>query len=173
MPPRPHSHPCTARRPPRADPSARTDPRRHGVRADRRAQRLVDDPDGAVWYAARRIFAYALMIRGGIPTAQVEPYLHQRAWLTDAARLLGRAPDALAAELVESMLRSGSIVIRQGRIHAAAKHAPVPPGSLDVPFPRAWPAPLGPVLGLASRRDRSSRRVIPYGFSCRRRSATA
>jgi len=23
---------------------------------------------------------------------------------------------------------------------AAAKHTPVPPGSLDVPFPRAWPA---------------------------------
>ena len=69
----------------------------------RRAQRLVDDPDGAVWYAARRIFAYALMIRGGIPTAQIERYLHQRAWLTDAARLLDPAPDALAAERVESL----------------------------------------------------------------------
>ena len=106
-----------------------------------RAQRLVDDPDGAVWYAARRIFAYALMIRGGIPTAQIERYLRQRAWLTDAARLLGRPPDALACELVDSMLRSGSIVVRQGRIHADAKHAPVTPGSLQVPFPRAWPAP--------------------------------
>ena len=105
----------------------------------RRAQRLVDDPDGAVWYAARRIFAYALMIRGGIPTAQVEPYLHQRAWLTDAARLLHRAPDALAAELVESMLRSGAIVRRDQRIHAAAEYAPVAPGKLHVPYPREWP----------------------------------
>ena len=86
----------------------------------------------------RALFAYALMIRGGIPTAQTERYLHQRAWLTDAARLLDRAPDALAAELVESMVRSGSIVVRQGRLHADAKHAP---GSLHVPFPRAWPAP--------------------------------
>ena len=33
----------------------------------RRAQRLVDDPAGAVWYGARRIFAFALMIRDGIP----------------------------------------------------------------------------------------------------------
>ena len=89
----------------------------------------------------RPFFAYALMIRGGIPTAQIERYLPQRAWLTDAARLLDRAPDALAAELVESMLRNGSIVVRQGRLHADAKHAPVPPGSLHVPFPRAWPAP--------------------------------
>lgn len=109
--------------------------------ATRRAQRLVDDPDGAVWYGARRILAYALMIRGGIPTAQVEAYLHQRAWLIDAARLLDQAPDALATELVQSMLRNGSIIIRQGRIHAATRHAPVTPGSLDVPLPRAWPVP--------------------------------
>lgn len=52
----------------------------------RGAQRLADDPDGAVWYGARRIFAYALMIRGGIPTTQAEPYLHQCAWFIDAAR---------------------------------------------------------------------------------------
>ena len=63
----------------------------------RRAQRLVDDPDGAVWYGARRVFAYALMIR------------------------------------------NGSIVARQGRLHAAAEHVPVSPVSLDVPFPRTWP----------------------------------
>jgi len=44
----------------------------------RRAQRLIDDPDGAVWYAARRIFAFALMIRDGIPLSEAEPYLHAR-----------------------------------------------------------------------------------------------
>jgi hypothetical protein len=32
--------------------------------------------------------AFALMIRGGIATAQAEAYLHAPAWLTDAARLL-------------------------------------------------------------------------------------
>ncbi|MFF1682769.1 MBL fold metallo-hydrolase [Streptomyces sp. NPDC058256] len=105
----------------------------------RRAQRLVDDPDGAVWYGARRIFAFALMIRGGIPVDEVEPYLHARAWLTDAARLLGRTPEALAAELIRTMLRSGAIVPRDGCLHAAAEHTPVPTGSLRVPYPRAWP----------------------------------
>ncbi|WP_329549196.1 MBL fold metallo-hydrolase [Streptomyces sp. NBC_01356] len=105
----------------------------------RRAQRLVDDPDGAVWYGARRIFAFALMIRGGIPVDEVEPYLHARAWLTDAARLLGRTPEGLAAELTRTMLRSGAIVPRDGCLHAAAEHTPVPTGSLRVPHPRAWP----------------------------------
>lgn len=105
----------------------------------RRAQRLVDDPDGAVWYGARRIFAYALMLRDGMPVDHVEPYLHARAWLTDAARLLGRTTEDLAAELVESMLRAGSITQRDGRLHAAAEHTPVTPDSLQVPFPRDWP----------------------------------
>jgi len=107
----------------------------------RRAQRLVDDPAGAVWYAVRRIFAFALMIRNGIPVREVEPYLHARAWLTDAARLLHRTPEALATELVETMLHSGSVVRRDQRLHAAAEHTPVAMESLRVPFPRAWPAP--------------------------------
>ncbi|MFG2989987.1 MBL fold metallo-hydrolase [Streptomyces sp. NPDC048257] len=110
----------------------------------RRAQRLVDDPDGAVWYGARRIFAFALMIRGGIPADEVEPYLHARAWLTDAAQLLELTPEALAAELTATMLRSGAVVLRDGRLHAAADHTPVAPDALRVPYPRAWPAAAPP-----------------------------
>jgi glyoxylase-like metal-dependent hydrolase (beta-lactamase superfamily II) len=106
----------------------------------RRAQRLVDDPAGAVWYGARRIFAFALMIRDGIPIDEVEPYLHERAWLTDAAQLLGRTAEALAAELLDTMLRSGTIIHRDKRLHAAAEHTPVATASLGVPFPREWPA---------------------------------
>jgi glyoxylase-like metal-dependent hydrolase (beta-lactamase superfamily II) len=116
------------------------DPRAAFATALRRAQRLVDDPAGAVWYGARRIFAFALMIRDGIPVDEVEPYLHARAWLTDAARLLERTPETLAAELVDTMLRSGAIVRRVGRLHAAAKHTPVAAASLNMPFPSAWPA---------------------------------
>jgi hypothetical protein len=54
------------------------------------------------------------MIREGIAADEVEPYLYARAWLTDAARLLGRTPEVLAAELVDTMLRSGAIVLRGG-----------------------------------------------------------
>lgn len=105
----------------------------------RRAQRLVDDPDGAVWYSARRLFAYALMIRGGIPVADAEPYLHARAWLQDSARLLNRPVEDFAAELINSMLRGGSVELRATRLHAALEHTAVEPGSLRVPMPRDWP----------------------------------
>ncbi|MEU9291787.1 MBL fold metallo-hydrolase [Streptomyces sp. NPDC048275] len=116
----------------------------------RRAQRLVDDPDGAVWYGARRIFAFALMIRDGIPADEVEPYLHARAWLTDAARQLGRSPAALATELVATMLRSGAVALRDGRLRAAAEHSPVTGESLRVPCPRAWPPAPSGAVGAAS-----------------------
>ncbi|MFC8267529.1 MBL fold metallo-hydrolase [Streptomyces cinereoruber] len=118
------------------------DPAAAFAAALRRAQRLVDDPAGAVWYGARRIFAFALMIRDGIPAGEVEPYLLARAWLTDAARLLGLAPEALAGELVTSMLGSGAVVLRDGRLRAGAPHTPAPAGSLRVPYPRAWPGPV-------------------------------
>ncbi|WP_327723430.1 MBL fold metallo-hydrolase [Streptomyces europaeiscabiei] len=117
-----------------------TDPGPVLAGALRRAQRLVDDPDGAVWYGVRRILAFALMIRDGIPADAIEPYLHARAWLTDAARLLDMTPESLTTELVTTMLTSGAIVLRDGRLHAAADHTPVPPESLRVPYPRTWPA---------------------------------
>lgn len=108
--------------------------------AHRRAQRLVDDPDGAVWYGARRIFAFALMIHSGLPLDTVEDYLLRRSWLTDAARLLRRDSADFATELVDSMRRGGAIVERDRRLHAAAEHTAVPPATLDQPWPRAWPA---------------------------------
>jgi glyoxylase-like metal-dependent hydrolase (beta-lactamase superfamily II) len=108
--------------------------------AVRRAQRLVDDPDGAVWYASRRIFAYQLMIRAGLPTDTVEPYLHRRPWLIDSARLLHRPVEEFTTELIASMLRSGAIALRDGRLHAAAEHTPVDPALLEVPAPRNWPS---------------------------------
>jgi hypothetical protein len=114
-------------------------------RADRQF-READRPEG--WAVAAGVQGSddgRWMIRDGIPTTEVEGYLHARTWLTDAARLLGRTPGALAAELVDRMLRSGAIVLRDGRLRATAEHTPVSAESLRVPFPRAWPttAPAG------------------------------
>jgi hypothetical protein len=55
-------------------------------------------------------------------------------------RLLGSTPQALAAELVETLVRSGAVVVRDQRVHAAAEHTPVAAKSLRVPFPCTWPA---------------------------------
>lgn len=115
------------------------DPAAALAKARQRAQRLVDDPEGAVWYGARRIFSYALMIRGGLPPDTVEDYLLARAWLTDAAAQLDRSASDLAAELVDTMRRSGAVVEQDGRLRAAAEATPVAPETLEQPWPRDWP----------------------------------
>jgi hypothetical protein len=121
-----------------------TDTRAALAGARRRAQRLVDDPEGAVWYAARRIFAYALMIRGGISTDTVEGYLLARSWLLDAASQLRCDPADLATELVSGMRRGGAVAETDGRLRAAAEHTEVPPTALEQPWPRNWPPPARP-----------------------------
>ncbi|ALE75080.1 Hydroxyacylglutathione hydrolase [Pseudonocardia sp. Ae168_Ps1] len=115
------------------------DPAAALANAHRRAQRLVDDPQGAVWYAARRIFGYALMIRGGIPLPELQDYLLARAWITDTATQLDRSAPDVVDELVTTMRRSGAVVEQDGRLWAAAEYVPVDPTALDQPWPRDWP----------------------------------
>lgn len=129
--------------------------------ARRRAERLVEDPDGAVWYALRRIFAFALMIYDGIPTAEVDAYLHRRAWLVDAARLLDTSVASLAEDLIRAMTQSGSVVARDGRLYAAAPHTSVQAGTLTGLLPRASPPLKRPHAAPATeQRDPSPARAL-------------
>ncbi|MBL1119638.1 hypothetical protein JK364_46040 [Streptomyces sp. 110] len=50
-----------------------------------------------------------------------------------------RTPQVLAGELVTTMLGSGAVVLRDGRLHAGADQAPVPAAALRVPYSRDWP----------------------------------
>ncbi|GAA0548674.1 hypothetical protein GCM10010390_58610 [Streptomyces mordarskii] len=45
----------------------------------------------------------------------------------------------LAAELIDITLGSGAVILRDGRLQAAAEPTPVPAEALRVPYPRAWP----------------------------------
>lgn len=107
--------------------------------AHRRVSRLMDDPAGAVWYGARRIFGFALMIYSGIPTSEIEGYLRARAWVQDAARELNRDVDEFISELVGGMRSSGTITETDGRLCAAAQYDPVDLRLLDEPWPTSWP----------------------------------
>lgn len=118
-----------------------TDPSAAIEHALRRARRLADDHQGAVWYGARRVFAFALMIHGGIPTNTVETYLAERLWVLDAARLLDLTIDDFTNELIGSMTNNGATVIRDGTLHAAADHTPVDPDTIDIALPRDWEQP--------------------------------
>lgn len=110
--------------------------------ARRRHEGWLRHPEKAAWHAVKRIFAYALMLHGGIAEAEVGGYLLARGWFRDYARWrLGGEPEELVAPLVDEMLRSGGVERRDGALHAATPHTPPPEGWYQrVPWPRDWPA---------------------------------
>jgi hydroxyacylglutathione hydrolase len=109
--------------------------------ARRRYESWLTDPAKAGWHAAKRIFAYALMLKDGLPVEEVVPYLLGTGWFPDYSQsLLGRPPAELAPTLLEEMLRSGGVAEREGRLFPVTPYTSPPPGWLAaVPWPRSWP----------------------------------
>lgn len=54
-------------------------------------------------------------------------------------RPAGQVHRGLVEELIRSMLSSGAITMRSGRLHASAEHSPVPADAMPGHFPRSWP----------------------------------
>lgn len=83
----------------------------------RRYTRFLSDPQLAGWHACKRIFAYALMLRNGLPRNAVMPYLLNRTWLRDfACKVFEAEPALVARELVDRMVASGGLAWRSDRL---------------------------------------------------------
>ncbi len=54
--------------------------------ARRRYEKWLEEPEKACWHACKRIFAYALMIYGGLAKSAVCPYLLRCPWFQDFTR---------------------------------------------------------------------------------------
>lgn len=109
--------------------------------AQRRYERWLDEPEKACWHACKRIFAYALMIYGGVSEAELRPYLLRCPWFHDYARHgFGVEPEAFIEPLLTEMLRSRAAVWRDGRLVALGRHNSPPPGWASGPLrPKDWP----------------------------------
>lgn len=109
--------------------------------ARRRYEKWLRDPEKVGWHACKRIFAYALMLHGGLSTDDVAPFLLQRGWFLDYARYVFRAgPADFVQPLVQEMLRSGAAGWRDGRLVALTPYTPVPfDWARDSMRPRKWP----------------------------------
>lgn len=108
------------------------------AKAISRMERQRANLDLAVMYGAKRVLAYALMIRGGMPAVELDDYLHAREWVHDAARALETSVDDFARNLVDSMAAGGAITVDEGMARAAAPATPVDPEVFDLPWPQQW-----------------------------------
>lgn len=118
-----------------------TDPLAALDAARRRYEQWRQAPDKVAWHACKRIFAYALMLRDGLPEADVSGYLLGCPWFHDYSRhVFGVAPADFVAPLLAEMLRSGAAGWRAGRLVALTPHHAPPPGWFRGPGrPGDWP----------------------------------
>lgn len=105
--------------------------------ATERLRKWQADPEKMWWHGAKRILAYALMLRGGLAEDELEPYLLARPWVHDYARHAFRvAPGEFARLLIAEMERSGAARWEGGRLQATLPHGPTDPAWLAAALAR-------------------------------------
>jgi hydroxyacylglutathione hydrolase len=105
-----------------------------------RLERWLSDSTGAACHAARRIFAYALMIEGGLPADHVADYFADSPWAHHlAADPFATTVDRFAQRLLDDMVRSGAVTWRDNRLIASVAHKHTEPGWARSPVvPSQW-----------------------------------
>ena len=93
--------------------------------AKRRYERWLDEPEKAYWHACKRIFAYALMVYGGMTERELRAYLLRCPWFDDYARHgFGVELEEFLQPLLAEMLRSKAAAWRERRLVASAATTP-------------------------------------------------
>ena len=80
------------------------------------------DPVKMAFHGSRRIFGYALMIRGGIARSDLFPYLVARRWVRDFATLAGVSAGEFAERLVADLTGSGAARWEEDRLVSGVPH---------------------------------------------------
>jgi glyoxylase-like metal-dependent hydrolase (beta-lactamase superfamily II) len=119
-----------------------TDPAAAIATAARRLAAWRRDPERMAWHGAKRVFAYGLMVDGGLPEHAIAPYLLARAWFVAYAAMPFRVPPAdLVAPLLSEMLRSGAARWDGPLLVAGSPFTrPVPGWARAATEPSQWPS---------------------------------
>ena len=117
-----------------------TDPEAAFERARRRLRSWREEPERMAWHACKRIFAYALMLNGGLSEPEIEPFLLACPWFHDHAATFGVTPQAFVPMLLAEMKRADAAYWDDGKLVARAPSHAVPAGWPEGPVcPAKWP----------------------------------
>ncbi len=110
----------------------------------KRYERWLEEPERTAWHGMKRIFAFALMIEGGLLEDEVAGYLHSSPWFRDySTYAFGLAPADLVAPLLQEMQRSEAAGWREDeagrRLVALAPHQVPRDWWPKHTRPSAWP----------------------------------
>lgn len=106
-----------------------------------RYDRWLRQPEAVGWHACKRIFAFALIISGGMDADEVVRYLLASRWFCDHARdVFDLVPEDFIDTLMAEMIRSGAAKWELGRLVATAPHSRSPLRQLPLDArPHEWP----------------------------------
>ena len=110
------------------------------ARALDRYEKWFQNPTAMAWHASKRIFAYALMISGGMREENIISYLAALPWWRDFCREIFKTEaSSYAAELIAEMIRSKAARWIDGKLVAATAHnAPSTSWTADRCSPEKW-----------------------------------
>jgi hydroxyacylglutathione hydrolase len=77
--------------------------------ARKRLDKWIMDPEKVSWHACKRIFAFKLIMKNGLPKDEVDHYLLNSGWLLDFSRYAFQLqPEDFIQILLDEMIRSGA-----------------------------------------------------------------
>ena len=87
-----------------------------------RIESFIEDPRRMALHGMKRVFVFALMIRGGISEQEVVAYLRRTLWFPEfCVRFFeGESLEAIAGRLRDELLASGAIALLDGRLVSTA-----------------------------------------------------
>jgi glyoxylase-like metal-dependent hydrolase (beta-lactamase superfamily II) len=90
-----------------------------------RIESFIDDPRRMALHGMKRVFVFALMIRGGLPEPEVPAYLGRTLWFPEfcAQYFPGEPPGDVAGRLVRDLTAAGAVAVRDGRLVSTAVDA--------------------------------------------------
>ncbi len=99
------------------------DPHRSIDTARKRLENWLKNPERVSWHACKRIFAFTLIMKDGLPKEEIETYLLNCGWFHDFARYTFQLqPEEFIQVLVDEMIRSGAASWHQQRLIAMAPY---------------------------------------------------
>lgn len=108
--------------------------------ARRRYEHWLNFPEKLGWHACKRIFAYALTIKGDLTEEEVSNLLLASPWFHDYSRyLFGYEPADFIKPLLAEMVRSHAAAWQEERLRVQTPHNPPGDHWTSGPVqPRSW-----------------------------------
>lgn len=107
----------------------------------RRYERWLTHPENMGWHTCKRLFAYALMLTGGLAAPDIPAYLSGCGWYRDVALgIFHTEPAEFIAPLLAEMVRSGAAAWDGDRLVPTVPYTPPPSEwAAGIPWPADWP----------------------------------